>query len=95
MIPLIGQLATLISFCWRVPQIYKIWTTRSADDLSAASLVLHNFSYVLWIVYALERGDSIILVSYMSSVTQNLAMLLMKWHFDRQRQPTTTKAKPT
>ena len=49
--PLLGFVAGAFTTFSSIPQIVKVVRTRSADDLSPATLCMYNFGVILWIVY--------------------------------------------
>ena len=75
---------------YRIPQIVKIYTTKSATDLSSYSYMTHNAVYVSFILYLIGTGklrDEWVLCSYyMMGISQNLLIFVMKKYYERQPQ---------
>ena len=60
-IDLFGFLAALLTTIAFLPQLYKTWKTKSADDVSLIMLILFITGLVCWIIYGLKI-DSIPIV---------------------------------
>ncbi len=45
----IGAFLTAVTF---IPQVYKIWKTKSAHDLSLTMILIVLLSTIVWLVYA-------------------------------------------
>lgn len=48
---LVGYAATVVGACLMVPQMYKMYATKSVEDISWGTLVLLFFNCALWLVY--------------------------------------------
>ena len=44
-----------------VPQILKMWKTRSAEDVSGLTLIQFGAGVTLWMLYGIHLRDSIII----------------------------------
>jgi MtN3 and saliva related transmembrane protein len=53
-----GALLTMFGF---VPQILKMWRTRSAEDVSGFTLVQFGAGVTLWMLYGIHLQDFIII----------------------------------
>ncbi len=75
---LIAGTLTTIAF---VPQVWRIWTTKSATDISWGMFIIFAAGNFMWFVYGWTLGAMPILVS--SGVTLVLAVIIMvlKWRF--------------
>ncbi|MBP2655642.1 MAG: hypothetical protein H6Q73_3211 [Firmicutes bacterium] len=60
---LIGSLAAVLTTCAFFPQVLKCVKTKSAEDLSAAWLLMMGFGIFLWVVYGLWIASFPILLS--------------------------------
>jgi uncharacterized protein with PQ loop repeat len=78
----IGFFANLFSLIYRIPQIYKIYKSKSGGDISDWMLITQNMSYVLWIIHKIELGDSMSLISCIMSLAQNLLIWRMKVYYN-------------
>lgn len=64
-----------------IPQIYRIWRTRSADDLSYTTLILQIIGYIFYITYGIMISSFPIIVTLGVSFLFTLIVLAMKmWY---------------
>ena len=53
-IDLFGFLAALLTTIAFLPQLYKTWKTKSAEDVSLITLILFIIGLICWIIYGLK-----------------------------------------
>ena len=51
--PMLGTVAGVVSTLAFLPQVFKIWRTRSTKDISLGMYSLYSLGLVLWGLYAL------------------------------------------
>ena len=68
-VSLIGFAAAICTTASYVPQLYKIWTTGTAEDLSLYMLLVLATGLTLWIVYGSLQGDAVIVIANGVSLT--------------------------
>jgi MtN3 and saliva related transmembrane protein len=66
---------TTISF---VPQVWKIWKTKSVEDVSLKMFAALCIGVALWMVYGFIKNDTAILVTNGVTLLLALAILGMK-----------------
>ena len=78
---LIGTLAGALTTIAFIPQVWRVWQTRSARDLSLSMYLIFTAGVALWLVYGVALGALPIIV--FNSVTLVLAatVLAMKIRF--------------
>lgn len=54
---LVGLLAAVLTTGSWIPQLLRVWRTRSSDDLSWGYLATFTSGLVLWLVYGISRRD--------------------------------------
>lgn len=74
---LAGGLTTL-SF---VPQVRKIWKTKSAGDVSLLMFVAFCVGVSLWIVYGFMKGEAAIIITNAVTLLLGSAIVWMKLKF--------------
>ncbi|OFX14746.1 MAG: hypothetical protein A2516_00485 [Alphaproteobacteria bacterium RIFOXYD12_FULL_60_8] len=57
MIETIGFTAAILTTVAFLPQVFKVWKTRSTADISLAMFLSFCLGIVLWLVYGLMRQD--------------------------------------
>ena len=82
----IGLSALGLSLMYRIPQIYEIYKTESAEDISTWMLIIQNLSYILYIVYGVFVHDWIYIASSVLSFVQNLIIYFMKMYYRSKHQ---------
>lgn len=85
MIDLLGFVAGVCTTVAFLPQVFQVWRTRSADDISLGMYSIFVSGVALWLVYGVVSAQIAIIVS--NSVTLVLAgsVLAMKVHYSRRR----------
>lgn len=76
----VGAGCTTLSF---VPQVLKVWRSRSARDISAGMYGLFIVGLGFWLAYGVAIGSWPILVANTVTIALAAAVLGMKWHFER------------
>ena len=77
-IDVFGFLAALLTTIAFLPQLYKTWQTKSADDVSIVMLILFITGLICWIVYGLKINSIPILVANLITLIFNLSILILK-----------------
>ena len=73
-----GFLAALLTTIAFLPQLYKTWKTKSADDVSLIMLILFIIGLICWIVYGLKINSLPILVANIITFIFNFSILILK-----------------
>jgi MtN3 and saliva related transmembrane protein len=74
---LIGVVAATITSFASLPQLYKTWTTKKADDLSYWMLAFLLFGITMWLVYgSLIDALPVVIESTVSLVSVGLITVL-------------------
>ena len=60
---LIGSGAAILTMFGFVPQILKIYHSKSVEDVSFLMLVQFSFGMLLWLLYGIHIQDKILIVS--------------------------------
>jgi MtN3 and saliva related transmembrane protein len=80
-IDLIGMIAGTLSTFAFVPQVWRIWRTRSARDLSLPMYLIFTAGVALWFVYGLLLGAMPIIVCNGLTLLLAGTVLAMKLKF--------------
>ena len=78
MTDLVGSIAAFLTTIAFVPQVVKIWRSRSARDISLPMYVVFALGVLLWLVYGLLLGALPIIVANCVTFLLCLAVLVMK-----------------
>jgi MtN3 and saliva related transmembrane protein len=77
----LGFVAGVLTTAAFIPQVLKIWRTRSARDISLGMYVVFTSGVALWLVYGLALGSLPIIVANVCTLVLALAVLLMKLRY--------------
>jgi len=81
-----SYIGLVFAIVYRIPQILKLRRTRSGDDLSSATFLVHNGAYVSFILYLWGSGrtEPVLMFYYCMGISQNLLIFFMKRWYARQ-----------
>lgn len=77
----LGLIAGTLTTASFVPQVWKIWTTRSARDLSWAMVAVFTLGTFLWLIYGIVAGSMSIMVANTFTFLLSGAICIMKGRF--------------
>lgn len=80
-IEILGLVAGTITSVTFLPQVVKIWQTKSAKDLSLMMLLLLMLGVVLWLIYGLVVMSAAIIYTNSMVLGMSLIMLYFKLKF--------------
>ena len=78
-----AALLTTIAF---LPQLYKTWKTKSADDVSLIMLILFIIGLICWIIYGLKINSLPILVANIITFIFNFSILILKINYSKNKE---------
>jgi MtN3 and saliva related transmembrane protein len=81
----IGLVAAALTTSAFLPQLVKVWRSKSAKDVSLAMFLVFTLGIALWLVYGLIRNDIVIIVANVITFSLSLAILVLKIRFDGWR----------
>tara|TARA_B100000579_G_scaffold437497_1_gene467080 strand:+ start:2182 stop:2457 length:276 start_codon:yes stop_codon:yes gene_type:complete len=77
-IDLFGFIAALLTTVAFIPQLYKTWTTKSAEDVSLIMLILFITGLICWIIYGFKINSVPILLANVITFIFNFTILVLK-----------------
>lgn len=80
-IQILGMIAGTITSITFLPQVIKVWKSRSAKDLSLVMLILLLIGVSLWLVYGLVIADGAIIYTNSMVLTMTLILLFFKMKY--------------
>ncbi len=83
---LFGFSAALLTTIAFLPQLYKTWTTKSAEDVSLIMLILFITGLICWIIYGSRINSIPILVANIVTFIFNLSILILKISYNKNKQ---------
>ncbi len=76
---LVAGFLTTVSF---VPQVWKVWRSKRADDLSLGMFSIFVGGVSLWLIYGLMLQSPSIIVANLITFVLAAALLVMKLRFN-------------
>lgn len=77
----IGFIAAVLTTVSFLPQVFKIWQTRSANDVSLGMYLLFTVGVALWLIYGIYMQSWPIILSNLITLILASAVLAMKLKF--------------
>jgi MtN3 and saliva related transmembrane protein len=77
----IGAFLTAVTF---IPQVYKIWQTKSANDLSLTMILIILMSTVVWLVYAVALNLWPVIIANAIVFVLDLMLLYFKFAYGKK-----------
>jgi MtN3 and saliva related transmembrane protein len=77
-ITIIGLVAAAFTTVALLPQLIKVWKTKSTKDISLDMFMLYCGGVLLWFVYGIFRNDLAIILANSLAFIQALIILLFK-----------------
>ena len=84
-IDIYGFLAALLTTIAFLPQLYKTWQTKSADDVSLIMLILFITGLFFWIIYGLKINSFPIVIANVVTFTFNFSILILKLTYKKNK----------
>ncbi|MDH4394232.1 MAG: SemiSWEET transporter [Limnobacter sp.] len=79
----IGMAAAFCTTLSFVPQVWRVWKTRSAKDISLGMYGIFVSGVAMWLVYGLRVSDPAIIAANAVTLVLAGSVLAMKLIFDR------------
>ena len=78
MIDSIGLIAGLLTTTAFIPQVWKIYRTKSGKDISARMISLFTTGLVLWLIYGISLHSLPLILSNALTLVLSLAIIALK-----------------
>ena len=80
----LGTVAGALTTFALLPQAYRIWRTRSADDVSLATFVTMSLGIALWTVYGVMIGSAPVVVFNCITLLLSMVILALKVRYRKR-----------
>ena len=77
-IDLFGFSAAILTTIAFLPQLFKTWQTKSAEDVSLIMLILFMTGLICWIIYGIKINSIPILIANIFTFIFNFSILTLK-----------------
>ena len=81
---LLGLVAGTLTTIAFVPQLLKVWSSKSAKDISYVMFILFILGIILWEIYGLEIHSFPVILFNIITFILGLTILVLKFIFDRK-----------
>ncbi len=85
-IDLFGFVAALLTTIAFLPQLYKTWKTKSAEDVSLIMLILFITGLICWIIYGLNIHSIPIISANIVTLIFNFSILFLKINYGKAKE---------
>jgi MtN3 and saliva related transmembrane protein len=80
-ISIIGLVAAISSTIAMLPQVIRVWKTKSCKDVSLGMFMIMTISQVTWLTYGTLVGELPIIASNSVVLIQTMAILTFKFKY--------------
>jgi MtN3 and saliva related transmembrane protein len=77
-ITILGLVAAIFTTVCLLPQLLKVYKTKSTKDISTVMFMLYCGGVFLWLVYGLFRQDIAIILANALALIQSIAIVALK-----------------
>ncbi len=77
-ITILGLVAGTLTTLAFLPQLFKIWQTKSAKDISFNTLIIFNTGIFLWLIYGLYLNALPIILANLFTLIFNIIIVWLK-----------------
>ena len=80
-ITIIGLIAALFTTISLLPQLLKVWKTKSTRDISTGMFTLFGSGVFLWFIYGVSINDLPIIIANSLAFIQAIVILALKFKY--------------
>ena len=74
----LGYFAGLLTTLAFIPQVVKVWTSKSTSDISLIMFVIFTFGVLLWLIYGVIINDYSLVITNLVTFSLSLSILVAK-----------------
>ncbi|MDE2090064.1 MAG: SemiSWEET family sugar transporter [Gammaproteobacteria bacterium] len=78
---LFGLIAGTLTTVAFVPQVVKIWKTKSTDDISLGTFFIFSLGVFFWLVYGLMIGALPVILANAATLVLAVAIIILKLRY--------------
>ena len=84
LVELLGMIAALLTTIAFVPQVLRIYLTKSANDVSYLMFSIFSTGVLLWLVYGLLIGSAALIAANVVTLALCLTVIVLKVRYQRR-----------
>jgi MtN3 and saliva related transmembrane protein len=81
----IGSTAAICTTLSFLPQLIRVWRSKSAGDISLTMFLLFSFGVACWLVYGVGIGSAPVIAANAATLALALAILSLKLRYDSRQ----------
>lgn len=81
----VGYAATIVASTSLMPQVYKVYETKSAKDVSFGMIVMIMIASILWHIHGWIQNDTPLRVSTSITILVNAALCVLKLRYSKDK----------
>lgn len=78
---ILGFLAAVLTTVSFVPQVYKIYRTKRAEDVSTPMFVIFSTGVLFWLIYGVSMKSMPLILANAITLVLALMVLFLKWKY--------------
>ena len=79
----LGYLAGFLTTISFIPQVVKIWRTKSVHDISYGMFAIFSLGVGLWLIYGIIIGATPVIIANAITLVLSVTILILKFHYER------------
>lgn len=79
-----GMIALITTVIGLFPQIYKVFKTKSAKDISIVMLINFFICSLAWIIYGIGTKSKFVIESNIACLISAIILIMQKNHYDKK-----------
>ena len=84
LVEVLGMIAALLTTIAFVPQVLRIYLTKSAEDVSFLMFSIFSTGVLLWLVYGLLIGSAALIAANVVTLALCLTVIVLKVRYQRR-----------
>ena len=84
LVEVLGMIAALLTTIAFVPQVLRIYLTKSAEDVSFLMFSIFSTGVLLWLVYGLLIGSAALIAANVVTLARCLTGIVLKVRYQRR-----------
>ena len=84
-IKIFGTIAAILSLIGTLPQLYKIYKIKSAEDISTIMLMNGLAAAICWLIYGIASKSSFIIYSNILGVITSIISIAQKIYYNGKK----------
>ena len=81
-ITILGLIAAAFTTVCLLPQLMKVYKTKSTKDISTVMFTLYSGGVLLWFIYGVYRQDIAIMIANSLALIQGIVILALKLKYN-------------